>query len=143
MVGFKIKKFITFYNIILEIKRIVAGNFRKEVEESGIEILLILTNDEIDFCERFVNQMIINEFAPTVMYSPNFKILIMDGFKNDMPEEYPLYTFPQVMLSLKEKNNYTPIIWRDDEDFEIKNLRIFLHKNSKVFPTIDKLLMKK
>ena len=87
--------------------------------------------------------MIINEFASTVMYSSEFKILIMDGFKNDMPEEYPLYTFPQVMFSPKEKNNYIPIIWRDDDDFEIKNLRTFLYKHSKVFPTIDKLAAKK
>lgn len=54
-----------------------------------------------------------------------------------MPEEYPLYTFPQVMFSPMEKENYSPIMWRDDK-FDLKNLRTFLHQHSKVFPTIEK-----
>jgi hypothetical protein len=38
---------LTFLN--LEIKKIVAENFRQEVEESGVEVLLILTSETCDF----------------------------------------------------------------------------------------------
>jgi hypothetical protein len=81
------------------------------------------------------------EFASTLSYTKDFKIMILDAMKNDLPEEYPLYRLPQIVFSPKEKENYTPIIWWTT-DYKLKGLRAFLRKYSKEFPKIDKVITK-
>jgi thioredoxin-related protein len=111
------------------------------VEEKGIEALIILTIDQCEFCERFINNIIMQEFAGTTGFSPDFKIFIINAMENDLPEEYEMYSVPQIMFSPKAKELYRPIIWKT-KDHNLKDLRKFLHVNSKVFPKIDNFVNK-
>ena len=111
--------------------------FRKEVEETEQEVLLFLITEDCDFCHELVNKRIINDFAKTVRYSPNFKIMIMDAMKNDLPEEYSMQYLPHVMFTGKEKDTYKPKTWINKK-CDLDDLRKFLHEHSEEFKKIDK-----
>mmetsp|Transcript_18893 Transcript_18893/g.21150 ORF Transcript_18893/g.21150 Transcript_18893/m.21150 type:complete len:441 (+) Transcript_18893:365-1687(+) len=121
----------------VEIKKLVAQNFRYEVEEKGVEALIIMTIDDCDFCETFVSKHIMKDFASTTKFSPNFKIFVIEASKNSLPEEYHMARLPHVMFSSKEVESYNPVTWWT-KDYELKDLKKFLHEHSEEFPKIDK-----
>jgi len=121
----------------VEVRRIVAQNFRLEVEEKGIEALVIMTTHDCEFCEIFINRNIMDEFVKNTKYSPDFKVFIIEVAENSLPEEYHLMRLPQIMFSPKEVENYDPIMWWTG-DVNVKGLKKFLHRHSKVYPKIDK-----
>jgi len=79
-----------------------------------------------------------DQFVKHTRYSDDFKVLIMEVTRNDLPEEHHLYRLPQISFSSKEKDNYDPVIWWT-KDYDIKDLRKFLYEHSEVYPKIDKL----
>lgn len=81
------------------------------------------------------------KFAETTGFSPNFKIFILNANENDLPEEYEMYSAPQIMFSPKREELYRPIIWKTT-DYDLNDLRQFLRENSKEFAKIDKLAQK-
>lgn len=114
----------------------MAQNFRSEVEEKGVEGLVIFTSHDCEFCEVFINRYMMEDFVPNTKYSPDFKVFIMEASENSVPEEYTLMKLPQIMFSPKETENYDPVMWWTDNP-TIKDMRKFLRQYSKVFPKID------
>ena len=114
----------------------MAENFRELVEESGQEVLLIVVKKVCTFCYRFLDTHIMKVFMPSVRRDSRFKIVIIDGEHNRLPDEYSFNQFPEIFFVHEEKNSYVPIKWESELN-KVTERRKFLREHSCVFYEID------